>query len=304
MTEENNIDNDVKEQSDNAMAQEIETESTGSILRRLQNSELEKNNTSNENNINSLDNEPKPEDKEKTNNKKEDNNASEEKLKNSDLEKFENEAKKAKSWANDLSRKLKNYERKIKNAIEEGVLDEEEGQEFLKEIVHESPKEETYTDNPFSRHIKIFDAEIENIIKYGQEKDVEQKIRSFNLLLQEGTLEELQEVYEQLEELAADPIAMTKKVLEIGKEHYENTYNEFYEAGSIKNLKKKYIEQINNYKKTIEKLEKQIVKYKEEHEGYVPASSYKRPAGSALKDAEESEKFESTGEILRRRQQF
>lgn len=218
-------------------------------------------------------------------------------------EKLEEENKKTRSWANELSRKLKSYEQKVKKSVEEGLLDQDEAKELLNAVTHEAKENDANNNHPFYKYIKIFDEEIENIAKYGNEEDIEKKIKSFNLFLSEASQEELAEVHALLEDLVNDPILMTKKVLEIGKKHLEENYNELYETGSIRALKKKYKEELENNKKIIDKLERQLLKYKQENEDYVQTSGYKIPSGSNTRSNEDSsalENYYSTDAILKR----
>jgi hemerythrin superfamily protein len=140
------------------------------------------------------------------------------------------------------------------------------------------------------RYGKIWEQELDNIRKYSESKDIDQNVRAFYHLLQNGSEKELEEVFSSLKSLENDSLSLTKKMLEIGKQYNEDVFKDVYEAGGIRELKKKY-------EQKIDKLKKDLLKY-ENNEEYSTSSSYKLPNGSGAGINSESDV--SLGGILNR----
>lgn len=198
-----------------------------------------------------------------------------------EVEVFEKRLADSQKWATELSRKLKTFEQKVKKAVDDGLLDDDDAKDLLNATQHE---EKESLDNPFAKYIKMFDSEIEGIKKYGNEENLERKILSFNHLLRDSSPEELEQLMEELEGFEEDSIGLTKKILEIGKKHDEEVFGEFFESGNLRSLKSKYKKEIENKQKIIDKLEKQLQKYIKDSEDYTESRGYKLPTGSQSRD--------------------
>lgn len=181
-------------------------------------------------------------------------------------------------WANETKMQISAYRKAVEKLMDERILDEEEANQLLtytesKEIPLEALSER-------ERASKIFSHEIENIRKYGNYENLDEHVKALDHLVENSTPEEIQELFAEAKEIAEDdPVLFTKKILEVAERYYDEIYEDFSKAGNLKNLKASFEEEITKRDKTIDKLEKEILKLKKRYEDYDDNPQYRIPQG-------------------------
>ena len=61
---------------------------------------------------------------------------------------------------------------------------------------------------------------------------------AFDMFIKYSQPQDIQEALERLESLKDDPVKLTKEMLAIGQDFYDETYKHFEEAGGIKGFLK------------------------------------------------------------------
>lgn len=202
------------------------------------------------------------------------------------VETLEKRSKGTQKAYNEISQKLKSYQKTVNKYVEEGLLNEEEAKSLLNETIHEELAFEDENDNPLKKFFKIGN---EGITKIRQSIEeglldldplLDKKIRAFDSFLEDASREEVQAVIEDLSKLEGNSVKLAKKMIEIGQTYYEEVYGDIEESGNLRNFKKKYQQEIEQLQKTIDKQEKQILKYQQQqNEGYLPSKTYNLPSG-------------------------
>jgi hypothetical protein len=193
-----------------------------------------------------------------------------------DRERQDKAFKETQKWGHGLRRQLSTFEQQVKAYMGEGVLTEEEGQKLLNTTAVED--ETPFQESPLAMYSKVWDEELENIRKYTQEADLDQHVLAFQHLLKNGDPQELEDAFGQFEEVKENPLALTRKMLDIGKLYNEEVYQELSQAGSLKAFKQQYETKLKQQQKKIDRLEKDLLKFKETSD-YISSSSYVLPPG-------------------------
>ncbi|CAK9250413.1 unnamed protein product [Sphagnum jensenii] len=187
----------------------------------------------------------------------------------------------------------------IAQYIETGILTDEEAQTLLSVSAHPDPQQAEEQDEPLLvRYGKVWDRELSNIRKYTDTPDLDLHIFAFQDFLKNGSKEEIAEAFQELKSLEEDDVAFTRKMLELGKSYNEEVYKDIHTAGSLKAYKLKMKQDLEKQLKKIDKLEKEIVKYKEQYEDYIPSKSYRLPSGGSAESPKDSDT--SIGSIIDR----
>ena len=190
-------------------------------------------------------------------------------------QKLEKSFKETQRWGRGLSQKLKSLESQVKRFQEEGILTDGEAQHLMEVTAHEA--EENHS--PLMRYSILWDQELENMKKYTDMPNLDQKVLAFQHLLKQATGSELEELLETFKEVEDDPIKLTRKMLEMGEDYLEDVYEDLSKAGSLKALKKGYTKQLESQRQSIDKLKKELVQLKQD--GYVPSTRYGLPSGGS-----------------------
>jgi hypothetical protein len=193
-----------------------------------------------------------------------------------DRERQDKAFKETQKWGHGLRHQLSTFEQQVKAYMGEGVLTEEEGQKLLNTTAVED--ETPFQESPLALYSKVWDEELENIRKYTQEADLDQHVLAFQHLLKNGDPQELEEAFSQFEEVKENPLALTRKMLDIGKHYNEEVYQALSQAGSLKAFKQQYETKLKQQQKKIDRLEKDLLKFKETSD-YISSSSYVLPPG-------------------------
>ena len=175
---------------------------------------------------------------------------------------------------------------------------DEEAALLLASSQHPDPAAEQQDEPILVRYGRVWDRELQNMRKYTDAPDLDVHIAAFQNFLKNGATEEIKDAFQQLKALESDDVAFTKKMLELGKTYHEDVYKEIHAAGSLKAYKVKMALEIEKQIKKIDKLEKEIVKYKEQYEDYTPSKSYRLPSGGSAESPKDSDS--SIGSILDR----
>jgi len=189
----------------------------------------------------------------------------------SETEKVKKELESTKRWGHANSQKLKRALVQTKAFIENGDLSEEEGDrllDILQSSVASGDEESNLGDdknpNPFVKIFKIANSELENIRKYTDDPLLQEKINAFDYFIAVmASSSEREELLEAFNELIDQPIHLTKKLLNIGKTVYEESYRDIQEAGGLKSYLVKKDAQIEKLTKTIDKLSKKLSQYED-----------------------------------------
>ena len=195
--------------------------------------------------------------------------------------KLEKKLKETQKWGNENNKKLVAYSKAIEKLKEESGLTDEEAS-FLLDYTKHDPIEEQ--EKPLLVQFgEVWDKELNYMRKYSQNaQDIDNYVVSFQNYFQTLNHKEAQELLEELHEIkeSEDEVAFTKKMLDIGKDWYDDFYKDIQEAGSLKNLRGKYQEKEAKLQKTLDKLNKELEKYKRKYEDYTE-SNLNLPSGNS-----------------------
>jgi hypothetical protein len=183
-----------------------------------------------------------------------------------ELEKMQRAMKETQRWGNETKKKLEAYKRAVEKYKEEGILNDDEAGSLLDHTRYE--EHETQDKPLIVQYAEIWDRELDNLRKYSSDTDdIDQKVIAFQHMLQNSTAAEIEEVLGDLKDLIGkDDVAFTRKMLDYGKQYFDEVYSDIHEAGNLKNLKKRHDEKIAEYEKKIVTLNKEIAKLKEKYE--------------------------------------
>lgn len=202
-------------------------------------------------------------------------------------------------WGREAHNKLKAVEGMIAQYKEAGILNEEEAQTLLSVSAHPDPQQAEEQDEPLLvRYGAVWDRELSNMRKYTDSPDLDLHIEAFQNFLKNGSPAEIMDAFQQLKALEKDDVAFTRKMLDMGKAYNEEVYQDIHAAGSLKAYKAKMALELEKQLKKIDKLEKEIVKYKEQYEDYIPSKSYRLPSGGSAESPKDSDT--SIGSIIDR----
>lgn len=198
-----------------------------------------------------------------------------------ELEKAERRYKESQKWGSDMRKKLTAYEKAIKKYGDEGILSTEEAQSLLDHTQFEDtpPEDETL----FVKYAKIWDEGVERMREFSEDpKEIDKYVHAFQQLWRDSAPAEQDDILEEFSEFDGNKASMTRKMIKMGKDYYDETFGEVYEAGSIRNFKKKFAEKEKEYNKSIDKLKKELDKLKSKYEDYTEPT-YKLPSGGSDK---------------------
>ena len=215
-----------------------------------------------------------------------------------EVEKSERRLADSQKWGREAHNKLKSVEHLIAQYLEKGILSDEEAALLLASAQHPEPGTEQKDEPLLVRYGTIWDRELANMRKYTDSPDLDRHIQAFQHFLKNGSPADVTEAFTELKALEKDEVAFTKKMLQMGKAYHDDVYKEIHEAGSLKDYKIKKEQEISKHLRHIDKLEKEIVKYKEQYEDYTPAKSYRLPSGGSAESPKDSDS--SIGSILDR----
>ena len=215
-----------------------------------------------------------------------------------EAEKAERRLADSQKWGREAHSKLKSVESLIGQYLEKGILSDEEAALLLASSQHPDLSAEQKEEPLLVRYGTVWDRELQNMRKYTDAPDLDLHIQAFQHFLKNGSSSEVMEAFTELKALEKDDVAFTRKMLEMGKAYYEEVYKDIHTAGSLKDYKLKMKQEISKHLRHIDKLEKEIVKYKEQYEDYIPSKSYRLPSGGSAEPSEDSDS--SIGSILDR----
>lgn len=197
-----------------------------------------------------------------------------------ELEKAERRYKDSQKWGTEMRKKLSAYEKAIKKHAEAGSLTTDEAEELLDHTKFEDGPPEDESD--YVKYAKIWDEGVERMREFADDpKEIDKYVHAFQQLLRDSTSSEQEDIFEQFDELDGNKASITRKMVKLGKDYYDETFGEVYESGSIRNFKKKFADKEKDYSKKIDKLQKEIDKYKSKYEDYTETTML--PSGGSDK---------------------
>ena len=183
-----------------------------------------------------------------------------------------------------LSRQLKSLEKVISDYASSGKLTDSEASALLEATKHAEVETEAQfhrPQHPLHLYAEVWDQELENMRRYSTDPDsINQHTYAFQHFLANATPDEITEALHAFDQVKSDSIALTRKMLEMGKAYHDEIYGELTQAGGIKSYKAHYESKLSNQQKKIDKLEKELVKLQENRD-YIPSNTYRLPTGSS-----------------------
>jgi hypothetical protein len=222
---------------------------------------------------------------------------------NIELEKTQKALKETQKWGNEARKQLASYRKTIEKLKDDGILTDDEARALQDHtIVHaDEPKEEASQPVLYGQ---IWDKELEYMKKYSPNaKEIDESASAFTHLVNHCTQEELRDIFDDLGAYEDDEVALTKRMIEIGREYYDDIYGDIHESGSIRNLKKKYKEKEDVLQKRIDKLEAKYNKLKEKYEDFDDnPSGMKLPSGGLQTSLPKDVTFDTSAIFQKRNQ--
>lgn len=206
-----------------------------------------------------------------------------------ELEKVQKTLKDTQRSFHEDRKKLSSYKKAVEKMKEDGALLDEEVSMLLDHIRFEETSDEISEDIPIMRYGKIWDKEIEYMRKYSSNSaDIDQHIAAFQHLIQSSTKKEIEDIFIDLSHYENDEVELTKQMLKLGEEYYEDIYSEIHEAGGLRNLKSRLYGKEQELQKKLDTLQKKYDKLKEKHEDYDSTPGNLRlPSGSGNNELHE-----------------
>jgi hypothetical protein len=184
-----------------------------------------------------------------------------------DLEKTRKLMKETQRWGHQNSKKVREASRSVKALVDSGSLTEDEAQGILSVLQSEVEEDDEIqapaVQNPFASLFQVANRELENIRKYSEDDLLQDKIEAFDFLLSVSSKEEVSDIFETLADLEDNPVKLTRKMIALGQEAYEDSYRAIKEAGGIKDYLSSQNNQIEKLQKKIDKLEKKLSQYED-----------------------------------------
>jgi hypothetical protein len=178
-------------------------------------------------------------------------------------------------------KKLSAYKRAVLKLKEEGTLLDEEAEMLLDHTKFEGEVNNSSSGSILDRYVGIWDKEIKSMRRYSPDaSEIDQHILAFQHLYDSSTLNEKQEILDDLSDFEDDEVELTKKMLALGRRHNDEIYSDIHEAGGLSKLKDKYQDKIDKLEKELDKSNKRYNKLKEKYEDYNEPSSLTLPGGS------------------------
>lgn len=195
-----------------------------------------------------------------------------------ELEKAERRYKDSQKWGTEMRKKLSAYEKAIKQFTEAGSLTSEEAESLLDHTKFEDAPHED--ESVYVKYAKVWDEGVERMREFSDDpKEIDKYVHAFQQLLRDSSPSEQEEIFGEFADIEDNKASMTRKMIKLGKDYYDEVFGEVYESGSIRNFKKKFADKEKEYNKKIDKLQKEIDKYKSKYEDYTETN--KLPNGGS-----------------------
>lgn len=173
---------------------------------------------------------------------------------------LESKYKKLYQEKNKSSRTLSAVKKKLESYAKEDAITPDEAADLYKTLDGlEIPTEQEEQHSVLQDYYKVWHAELNNMRKYVDDKEIDNKAIAFENFLYSLAPQEQDQLLQQFKNL--DEVAMTRKMLEIGSD-YLPTYKAIQENGNIKNLVNSKDKAIQEQQKTIDNLQKELLQYK------------------------------------------
>lgn len=204
----------------------------------------------------------------------------------SEIEELEKRRKGSQKQATELSQKLKTYQKKIAKYTEEGLLGEEDAQNLLNDVLHDDAHEEEQESDSYVSILRIGNKGIDRIrqsIEEGlldEDEELDEKVKCFDMCMADSSTDEKLAILDELVKVKDDPVRLAKKMINIGKSYYDDVYKEVKEVGSLRQFKAKHDKKVAELQKKIDNKDKEILRYKQDYEGFIPSKDYRLSGGS------------------------
>lgn len=179
-----------------------------------------------------------------------------------ELEKTQKRLIENQQYGRQNAQRLKNALKLTKEFVEEGSLSEEEAIKLMGSLETVDGDDSFAPSHPFGKVLATANKELENIRKYTDDDRLDDKVGAFDYFLLVASKEEQEQALEDLTDLMDNPLPLAKKMLSIGQ-RYEKTYREMKVAGGIQGLITQKDQDLENLRKSIDKLTKKLAQYED-----------------------------------------
>lgn len=212
------------------------------------------------------------------------------------FEKLEKSYKDTQKAFHEDRKKLSAYKRAIKSFVEEGTLTDDEAQTLLDHVQFENGADVEPTSSSSSsgeglgKYSNAISKELEAMERYSSNpQEIKINTQAFQHLYDTSSWQEKESILDELSGFEDDPIELTKQMLLLGAQHNNEVYSEIHQYGGVKQLKEKYINEIETLKKELDKSKKQYNKLKEKYEDYNDPTPVSTPGGSSSSGSSKSD---------------
>lgn len=181
----------------------------------------------------------------------------------SELDELRERLRENQRFARQSRQKMKELTQGVQGLIEDGALSEEEAQGLLKRIEDGTNEAEESEALPFVSLFKIANPELAQMAKYSNDDQLQQKAEAFDFLISISPKDKQEDILETLMGLKDDPIALTRKMLELGEETYNTSYKDIQDAGGMSDYLVVQRDERSKLQKKIDKLEKKLALYED-----------------------------------------
>lgn len=198
----------------------------------------------------------------------------------SEYEKLQKTSRDTQKAFHENRKQLSAYKKAVEKLKADGGILDEEAAMLLDHTKFEDNAED---ENILVKYGKVWDKEIEYMRKYSSmPQEIDQNVRAFQHFMQTASREEVEDALSELSSYEDDEVEITKQMLNIGKQYYDDIYGDIEESGSIRNLRDKFYKKEKELQESIDKLQRKYNKLKEKYEDHDESTSdYKMPSGSS-----------------------
>lgn len=213
------------------------------------------------------------------------------------FEKLEKSHKDTQKAFHEDRKKLSAYNRAIKSFVEEGIISDDEAKILLDHVKFENGSDVERVENVpsnstdgFAKYANVIMKELEVMERYSSNpQEIKINTQAFQHLYDTSSWQEKESILDELSGFEDDPIELTKQMLLLGAQHNNEVYSEIHQYGGVKQLKEKYINEIETLKKELDKSKKQYNKLKEKYEDYNDPTPVSTPGGSSSSGSSKSD---------------
>ncbi len=169
-------------------------------------------------------------------------------------------------WGHTNNKRLKSVVKTIASLKEQGVLTEDEFTNINELLNSDDPEVEPETVkasmSPMANLIQIANKRLGDLREFYEGDPLfDKKIAAFDLCINNSSDQEVDDIYDDLEQYEKNDLKLVKRMYQIGEKYYNEGFNEIDKAGGLKNFLTEKNSELKRLQKKIDKLEAALLDY-------------------------------------------